>query len=86
MAMLELMLLIAAIFGAGFASGFALRAYISRHRRKRAREQDSDSFPSRINPVSDAPLMSPVMPEISIAADQSKPRRTSGTAPSQRAR
>ena len=86
MAMLELILLIAAIFGAGFASGFAVRAYISRQRHHKAREQDNDAFTSRFNPVSDAPRISPVIPEVPIAAAQSKPHRASTAATSPRAR
>jgi hypothetical protein len=86
MAMLELILLIAAIFGAGFASGFAVRAYISRQRHHQARKQDDDSFALRFNPVSDAPRISPAMPELPIAAAQSKPHRASATATSPRAR
>ena len=82
---LELILLLAAIFGAGFVAGFAVRAYISHQRRKRARDQNSNSFTSQINPVSDAPFMSPAMPEIPIMENQSKPHRTPA-APSQRAR
>jgi hypothetical protein len=86
MVLLEFILLIAAMFGAGFASGFAVRAYISRQHRKQARGQDNDSFTSRFNPISDAPLISPVTPEFPIAAAQSKPHRASAAAPSPRAR
>jgi hypothetical protein len=81
MEMLELMLLIAAIFGAGFASGFAVRANISRRHRSQARQQEDNSFTSRFNPVSDAPLMSPAMTEFPIAAAQNKPHRASASTP-----
>jgi len=84
--MLEMMLLIVAIFGAGFASGFAVRNYISHQRHRRARERDSGLFAARINPVSDAPFMSPAMPEIPIATPQSKALNATTTAPRQRAR
>jgi hypothetical protein len=70
-----LMLFVAAIFGAGFGSGFAVRATISRQRRKLARERASEAFLSPAGLISDAPLMSPAMPENPIAADPSKPRR-----------
>jgi hypothetical protein len=87
MAMLELMLLIAAIFGAGFVSGFSVRAFLSRRRRKLAREQDTASFTSQFtSQVTDAPLVSPGIPEIPIAAGQSKPHRTTATAPRQQTR
>jgi hypothetical protein len=84
MAMLELMLLIAAIFGAGFVSGFSVRAYISRRRHKLAREQDISHFTSQFSRrVTVAPLVSPGIPDIPIAAGRSNPHRTTTTAPGQ---
>lgn len=83
--MLELMLFVAVIFWAGFGSGFAVRASISRQRRKRAREQASEAFSSLTGLISDAPLMSPAMPEIPIAADPSKPRRRTVITPNSQA-
>ena len=56
--MLELILFVAVIFGAGFGSGFAVPASVSRRRRKRAREQASDAFPLPTGLIPAAPLMS----------------------------
>jgi hypothetical protein len=54
-----LLLLVAVIFGVGFAPGFALRAYISRQHRRRARKQDLAEMASEFRTVSDAPQLSP---------------------------
>jgi hypothetical protein len=58
-----LLLLVAVIFGLGFASGFALRAYISRQHRRRARKQDLAEMASEFRTVSDAPQLSPLKPD-----------------------
>jgi hypothetical protein len=84
MAMLELIFLIAVIFGAGFAFGFAVRANMSRRRHQKARERENDFFATRFNPVLDAPRTSPMMPEHPIAAAPNKPHRASATSPNSR--
>jgi hypothetical protein len=74
---LELTLLLTAIFGSGFITGFAIRAYMSYLRRKRARDQDGNSFVTQIGPLSDVPFISAAMRDISVDTNQRRLRRTS---------
>ena len=68
----QLLLLLAVIFGVGFASGFAVRAYISRQHRKRARAQELGAMASEFEMVSDAPQLSPLSPDRIAKSPQSK--------------